>query len=66
MMKLQERQPYPDMIEGSGVTDIEYWTDDQGNQKILLIAEQSEVYYIRQDENGNILETEMLYPEHKN
>lgn len=36
---------YPDFIGGSGVTIIEYWFDEKGEEKIELIFEQECIYY---------------------
>lgn len=36
---------YPDFIGGSGVTIIEYWFDEKGEEKIELILEQECIYY---------------------
>ena len=44
--KLSASQPYPDFIGGSGVTKVEYWFDDKGKEKILLILEQEDVIYV--------------------
>ena len=34
---------YPDFVGGSGVTLVEFWLDDYGTEKILLILEQEDV-----------------------
>lgn len=54
--KLAEVQPYPDFIGGSGVTKIEYWLDESGNDKILLIREQGNVIHkqISNDSKDNL------------
>jgi hypothetical protein len=44
--KLAEIQPFADFIGGSGVTMIEYWLDETGNDKILLIREQENIIHV--------------------
>lgn len=60
--KLSASQPYPDFIGGSGVTKIEYWFDDKGEEKILLILEQEDVIYVDCTKQGDVSKWERLYP----
>ena len=59
--KLKEAQPYPDYYGGSGITNIEYWFDDRGEQKIMLIKPQEDILYVNCTEDGTVNEWEMLY-----
>lgn len=60
--KLSASQPYPDFIGGSGVTKVEYWFDDNGKEKILLILEQEDVIYVDCMKQGDVSKWERLYP----
>ncbi len=60
--KLSASQPYPDFIGGSGVTKVEYWFDDKGKEKILLILEQEDVIYVDFTKQGDVSKWERLYP----
>lgn len=60
--KLSASQPYPDFIGGSGVTKVEYWFDDKGKEKILLILEQEDVIYVDCTKQGDVSKWEKLYP----
>lgn len=60
--KLSASQPYPDFIGGSGVTKVEYWFDDKGKEKILLILEQEDVIYVDCTKQGDVSKWERLYP----
>lgn len=60
--KLSASQPYPDFIGGSGVTKVEYWFDDKGKEKILLILEQEDVIYVDYTKQGDVSKWERLYP----
>ena len=62
LQNLAAAQAYPDYFGGSGLTLIEYWFDDAGSEKILAIAEQEEIVYIRLDTDGSTLEWRYLYP----
>ena len=44
--KLQAVQPIPDYIGGSGFSKVEYWFDNKGEEKILLVLEEEDVVYI--------------------
>ena len=44
--KIQETQPYPDYYGGSGFSLVEYWLDDSGEEKILLVLEAEDVVYV--------------------
>ena len=60
--KLSASQPYPVFIGGSGVTKVEYWFDDKGKEKILLILEQEDVIYVDCTKQGDVSKWERLYP----
>ena len=51
--KLSASQPYPDFIGGSGVTKIEYWLDETGNDKILLIRKQGDIIHKQVSSSGS-------------
>lgn len=59
--RLNMAQEYPDFCGGSGVTNIEYWLNDNGSKKILLIPEQKDIIYVACSESGNIIDTQVLY-----
>jgi hypothetical protein len=63
--KLQMIQKYPDFIGGSGVTIVEYWFDDYGYQKLLLILEQEDVIYVKCNNSGKIIDWNLLSPVEK-
>lgn len=63
--KLQMIQKYPDFIGGSGVTKIEYWFDDNGYQKLLLIHEEGDVIYVQCNDSGKITDWNLLCPVNK-
>ena len=58
---LKSKQAYPDFAGGSGVSILEYWLDDAGNEKIILICEQQEIYYTQLNDDGSINVCEKLY-----
>jgi hypothetical protein len=66
MKKLQEAQTYPDYFGGSGVTLIEYWLDDCGTEKVIIILEQKDLVYIRLNPDGSQNEWDFLYPVKQN
>ncbi len=45
MAALEKRQPVADNYYGSGVTLIDYYIDDEGRQKVMIIYEQGQIYY---------------------
>lgn len=45
MAALEQRQPVADNYYGSGVTLIDYYMDDEGRQKVMIIYEQGQIYY---------------------
>lgn len=49
---------YPDFVEGSGVTLIEYWLSNDGSSKILIILESHIIRYIDINDNEK---SETLY-----
>lgn len=52
---LKDRQPIPDYVGGSGVSLVEYWFDDKGSEKALIIVECSQIYYYDADEKATLL-----------
>lgn len=60
--ELADAQTYPDFIGGSGVTKIEYWFDDNGYQKLLLIHEEGDVIYVQCNDSGKITDWNLLCP----
>ena len=51
--KLAEIHPFADFTGGSGVTIIEYWLDETGNDKILLIREQENIIHVVDSSNDS-------------
>lgn len=51
--KLAEIHPFADFTGGSGVTIIEYWLDETGNDKILLIREQENIIHVADSSNDS-------------
>ena len=51
----------PDFIGGSGVTDVEFWLNETGTEKILLILEQKDIIYVDCSEDGTVANSELLY-----
>ena len=66
--KIEECQEYPDYIGGSGITRIEYWLDDKGNEKIRLYPtnRKNKIYLVRCSDNGTVISSEALFPEKSN
>ena len=60
--EISKLQPYPDYIGGSGVQLTEYWFDDTGKEKLLLISPQDEIWYVRCSEDGSVAEYCAIYP----
>ena len=54
-----------DYSGGSGITRVEYWLDDKGNEKISMYADVTgtKIFFSRCDESGMAVYTEELYPE---
>lgn len=50
--KLSTVQAYPGFIGGSGIINIEYWFDDNGSEKLLLLKQRKDVIYVQCDEKG--------------
>ncbi len=50
MAEFKARQPYPDFKGGSGLTWMEYWFDDAGNERIYLYTNGQIFYEKRQGE----------------
>jgi len=64
--KLKEAQPYPDYYGGSGITNIEYWFDDRGEQKIMLIKPQEDILYVNCTEDGTVKDWDKIYSKGNN
>lgn len=56
----REQQPYADFAGGSGVSILEYWFDSEGNEKIIIIVEQSQIYYEHSSEDA-VIANELIY-----
>ena len=52
---------YPDVAGGSGVTVIEYWLDEAGNEKIIAIIESGGILFSSYDDKGLVLNREVLF-----
>lgn len=50
---IYEQYPYPDYIGGSGLTLIEYWLDDSGNDYILVAVESESIDHIIHNDDGS-------------
>ena len=57
-------QPCPDCVYGSGLSWIEFWFDETGDEKLAFLLEQSQIYYFSLDTDGN-RNTEALYDPHR-
>ena len=64
--KLKEAQPYPDYYGGSGITNVEYWFDDRGEQKIMLIKPQEDILYVNCTEDGTVKDWDKIYSKGNN
>lgn len=45
LQTLLDAQLYPDFVGGSGVTNIWYWLDETGSERILITLEQEDIHY---------------------
>lgn len=61
LARLKAVQPYPDFIGGSGVTNVEYWLDDEGMEQIYLTLEQEDVTYVKEADAEHDRIWERLY-----
>lgn len=52
---------YPDFIGGSGLTLIEYWFDEKGEERIQLILEQEFIYYYHFKEADMVYERNTMH-----
>ncbi len=59
--KLLNAQLYPDFVGGSGVTNIWYWLDETGSERILITLQQEDIHYEHPDETGTEDCYEKLY-----
>ena len=55
----------PDYSGGSGITRVEYWLDDKGNEKISMYADVTgtKIFFSRCDESGTVMHSEIIFPE---
>ena len=61
--KIDSIQPYPDCVYGSGLTLVEYWFDETGDEKLFIVYEQGQMYYDFLDSEGKV-KTEVLLDPH--
>lgn len=61
LQTLLDAQLYPDFVGGSGVTNIWYWLDETGSERILITLEQEDIHYVHPDETGTREIYEKLY-----
>ncbi|MBP0971498.1 MAG: Ig-like domain-containing protein, partial [Oscillospiraceae bacterium] len=61
--KIKAAQKYPDYYDDIEQTAIEYWFDNRGTEWITVLPGMERIYYVREDENGRPLESQLLYPE---
>ncbi|MBR6718513.1 MAG: dockerin type I repeat-containing protein [Oscillospiraceae bacterium] len=66
--KITDAQPFPDLINNEEFTAVEYWFDDKGTEKIMLIPDGSgacpqTVRYSSLNPDGSYQEARYLYPE---
>ena len=47
--RLEELYNFPDFRGGSGIERFEYWIDDQGNERILLLHQSKSIFHIIDD-----------------
>ena len=54
-----------DYYGGSGITRVEYWLDDKGNEKISMYADVTgtKIFFSRCDESGTVMHSEIIFPE---
>ncbi|MGE5404931.1 MAG: hypothetical protein ACM3PP_08325 [Candidatus Saccharibacteria bacterium] len=50
----------PDFVGGSGVTFQEYWLDDTGSEKVVVIVEQKEIIYAKMKDDVTADKSEKL------
>lgn len=62
MAALEERQPYPDYVGGSGVSLIEYWTDrnNKDGEKLVIIYEQGQIFAESTNPDGKKTSEQLL------
>lgn len=61
LKEFEKVQLYPDFAGGSGVTNIEYWGGAGTNPQIVIIYEQSQIYGETYNEDGTLLDTELIF-----
>ncbi len=64
LLKINNICGAPDYSYGVGTTN-EYWLDDKGNEKITMYSDAtgSKVFFSRCDEIGNVIYSEIIFPE---
>jgi hypothetical protein len=60
LSKFKEIQKYPDFVGGSGLTLIDYWLDEKGNDTIHIAVQQFSIIHSVYDDAGELIETEKL------
>ena len=60
MQKIENSQPYPDFEGGSGVTSVEYWMNESGSEKILVLLEQKQMFHVVCNEDGKLISCDDL------
>ena len=59
--KINKAQPYPDFYGGSGISMAEYWLDDEGTERVVIIIEDNVILYHRYGDDGKLAEWKELY-----
>lgn len=62
--EIKNIQPCPDCVYGSGVSWIEYWFDETGDEKLAILLEQAQMYYAFLDPDGS-MNMEVLFDPHR-
>lgn len=58
--KIEKMNHYPDFEGGSGITIKEFWLDENGFQKILVLVEQEQIFYVTMQDEQNLGHVELL------
>lgn len=59
--KLQEKYVFPDYVGGSGITITEYWLDDNGDEKIMLINQNQEILHVTDANNTTAVNYQIIF-----
>jgi len=59
--EFEKAQKYPDFVGGSGVSIIEYWLDGNGGEKILIIVEQEQIYFVSSNDDKSSQNYEVMF-----